>query len=93
MTQPKTNQVANRVKTIELWISELMPNKRGVLRIAHSVDVENTLIYFEIQNDDGIEYYQSKREFSYQTAYKYVARGLYFKGMSKGITKSQFRDW
>lgn len=92
MATPNTNQVSKRVQTEELWISELMPNDRGVLRIAHH-KTDETLIFFEIENNDGIQYYESKREFTYQTAYKYVARGLYFKGMSKGITKSQFRDW
>lgn len=92
MAIPNTNQVSKRVQTEELWISELMPNDRGVLRLSHH-KTDETLIFFEIENNDGIQYYESKREFTYQTAYKYVARGLYFKGMSKGITKSQFRDW
>lgn len=93
MNLPKTNQVANRVKTNKLWISELQPNDRGVLRLAHIVDVDETLILFEIQNDDGIEFYESKKPFPYSSAYKHVARGLYGLCMMKGITKSKRKDW
>lgn len=92
MTIPTSNQVAKRIETDDMWISELKQNDRGVIRIAHN-KTDDTLIYFEIQNKDGIEFYESKRDFSYLTAYKYVARGLYYKGMSKGITTSKFKDW
>jgi hypothetical protein len=90
MAQPTTNQVAKRIETDDMWISELKENDRGVIRIAHD-KTEDTFIYFEIQNKSGIEFYESKRDFSYLTAYKYVARGLYFKGMSKGIRKTDRR--
>jgi len=93
MNLPNTNQVTNRNKTNELWISELAPNSRGVLRLAHYLDNEETLILFEIQNDDGIEFYESRKPFPYSSAYKHVARGLYGLCMMKGITKSKNKNW
>ena len=53
MAQPTTNQVAKRIETDDMWISELKKNDRGVIRIAHD-KTEDTFIYFEIQNKNGI---------------------------------------
>lgn len=93
MNLPNSNQVENRDKVNGLWISELKANDRGVKRLAHFVDVDETLILFEIENKDGVEFYESKKPFPYSSAYKHVARGLYGLCMMKGITKSKKTNW
>jgi hypothetical protein len=89
------NLVADRVKENGLIISYLLPNSRNCLAIAHFEKDEDTKIFFKMQNDNGIVYYQSKREYTYLTAYKYVAKGYYYKGMAKGITGQglEVTDW
>lgn len=93
MNLPNSNQVVNRDKVNGLWISELAPNSRGVKRLAHFVNVDETLILFEIENKEGVEFYESKKPFPYSSAYKHVARGLYGLCMMKGITKSKKTNW
>lgn len=89
------NLVADRVKENGLIISYLLPNDRNCLAIAHFEKEEDTRIFFKMQNDNGVVYYQSNREFTYLTAYKYVAKGYYYKGMNKGITGKglEVTDW
>ena len=89
------NLVADRVKENGLIISYLLPNSRNCLAIAHFEKDEDTRIFFKMKNDTGIVYYQSKREYTYLTAYKYVAKGYYYKGMTKGITGQglDITDW
>jgi hypothetical protein len=89
------NLVADRVKENGLIISYLLPNKRNCLAIAHFEDEKNSRMFFKMKNDNGVVYYQSNREFTYLTVYKYVARGWYSKGRAKGITGKglEISDW
>ena len=85
------NKVKRRVVTDSLIISELEENDRGCKKIAR-LKVGNSPMFFLMENDSGMQTYKSKREFRELTIIKYVARGIYSKGMNKGITKAEIKE-
>lgn len=85
------NKVKRRVVTDSLIISELEENDRGCKKIAR-LKVGDSPMFFLMENDSGMQTYKSKRDFKESTILKYVARGHYYKGMSKGITKAEIKE-
>jgi len=85
------NKVVRRIETNSLIISELEENDRGCKKIAR-LKSGNSPMFFLMENDSGMQTYKSKRDFKELTIIKYVARGIYTQGMSKGITKAEIEE-
>jgi len=85
------NKVLKRVITDSLIISELEENNRGCKKIAR-LKTGDSPMFFLMENDSGMQTYKSKRDFTELTITKYVARGIYSKGMAKGITKAEIEE-